>query len=190
MSQDTHKSIRLTSNVAPIVAKSMREEFVKNWNISKNSSPKLEFYNKIKKKFELEKYLSIIKIPAARENFTRYRISCHNLYVERGRYENPLVPRVERWCVYCNLTLKIKAIEDEAHVLIDCPLYSSIKHKHDFLPSSVSELADMLANENLATSKFVSIVRTIYEILSVNEKYTQYYKSQDFHTNTGKCILL
>ena len=172
------------------VAKSMREEFVRNWEISKSLSPKLEFYNKIKKKFELEKYLSIIQFSAARENFTRFRISCHNLYVERGRYETPLVPREERWCVYCNLTLKIKCIEDEAHVLTDCPLYNVIKNKYNFLPSSVIDLADMLADKNLDSLKLISTVRAIHEILSVNENYTQYYKSQDFHTNTGECILL
>ena len=61
------------------------------WKSAKASSPKLEFYNQIKHDFEFdpETYLGVVKIPDARKSLTRFRItiSCHNLYIERGRYE-------------------------------------------------------------------------------------------------------
>ena len=56
---------------------------------AKASLPKLEFYNKIKHDFEFdpETHLGVVKIPDARKSLTRFRISCHNLYIERSRYE-------------------------------------------------------------------------------------------------------
>ena len=59
------------------------------WKSAKATSPKLEFYNQIKHDFEFdpETYLGVVKIANARKSLTRFRISCHNLYIERGRYE-------------------------------------------------------------------------------------------------------
>ena len=168
----------------------MREEFVKNWKLAKESSPKLEFYSKIKNSFEPENYLSVIKLPDIRKSLTRFRISCHNLYIERGRYETPLVPREDRWCTYCYNTTGLKPIEDEAHVLTSCPLYSSIKAKHKFSPATLTDLTGSLSNVKICPNELFNIAKTIHIILSVNEKYTAYYKSPDFHNNTGNCILL
>ena len=57
------------------------------------------------------------------------RISAHNLYIERGRYERPYIPREGRWCAYCFMTNSTTALEDEEHVLLHCPLYSNIRSK-------------------------------------------------------------
>ena len=166
----------------------MREEFVKNWSSSKSASPKLEFYHKIKTKFEPEKYLGTIENSSYRESLTRYRISCHNLYIERGRYEKNLVPREERWCVSCYTHYGLKPIESEVHVLTNCPLYQGIKHKNNFVPKSPEELVDMLSSPNIDPTKMFQMSKTIHEILVVNEHYTSYYKSNDFHT--GACVVL
>ena len=160
------------------------------WKSAKASSPKLEFYNLIKHDFEPEAYLRIIKVPDFRKSLTRFRISCHNLYIERGRYDTPLVPREERWCTYCFFSKGLKPIEDESHVLIDCLLYSSVREKFNFYPQNITDLAGLLSNKNLDPTKFTATARAIHSILSVNEQYTAYYKSPDFHSNTGKCIML
>ena len=68
----------------------MREEFVDTWKSAKASSPKLEFYNQIKHEFEPETYLGVVKFPDARKSLTRFRISCHNLYIERADIRPPL----------------------------------------------------------------------------------------------------
>ena len=102
----------------------MREEFVEIWKQAKSDSPKLDFYNKIKTEFGPgpEQYLTFVRDPEARKSLTRLRISAHNLFVERGRYETPLIPRDERNCVYCSVNFGSKEIEDELHVLVKCPL--------------------------------------------------------------------
>ena len=52
---------------------------------------------------------------------------CHNLYIECGRYETPVVPRDRRWCIHCLQNLTSKTVEDVLHVLVDCPLYDPIR---------------------------------------------------------------
>ena len=160
------------------------------WKNAKAVSPKLEFYNLIKHEFGPEAYLKLIKIPDVRKSLTRLRISCHNLYVERGRYETPLVPRVERWCAYCCLSHGTKPIEDENHVLISCPLYSTIREKFDLRPKNAVDLAGLLSDTSKDSTNLTSMARAIHAILETNEKFTTYYKSPDFHTNTGNCIIL
>ena len=125
-----------------------------------------------------------------RKSLTRLRISCHNLYIERGRYETPLVPRIDRWCAYCCLSQGRKPIEDENHVLISCPLYSTIREKFDFQPENTDDLAGLLSNGKIDPAKLTSIARAIHAILQTNEKFTTYYKSPDFHSNTGHCVIL
>ena len=172
------------------IAQKMRDEFVNLWKLSKQSSPKLEFYDKVKQTFQIEKYLSVIKNPKIRQTFTRYRISAHNLYIERGRYENPLVPREKRWCIFCYDTKKVKMIEDEIHVLFNCPMFEKTKIKNGFNLECMSSLVDLLNNSQNSTEKLIATCKTIHEILSINESYTSYYKTQDFHDKTGRCIVL
>ena len=43
---------------------------------------------------------------------------CHKLMIERGRWLK--VPRTDRLCVCCN------KLEDEFHVICECPRYSCI----------------------------------------------------------------
>ena len=118
-------------------AECMRKAFVKHWESSKNASSKLEFYNMIKLKFQTETYLSSINNSSHRASATRLRISSHNLYIESGRYEKPIVPREARWCIYCFMKSGIKTVERELHALVHCPLYFSImtlsKIVHQFL---------------------------------------------------------
>ena len=120
----------------------MREEFVEIWKQAKADSPKLEFYHKIKTEFGPgpEQYLTSVRNPEARKSLTRLRISAHNLFVERGRYENPLIPRDKQTCVYCSANLGSKKIEDELHVLVKCPLYSPLKKKFNFYLCSEVDL--------------------------------------------------
>ena len=73
------------------ISDSIRKEFAKRWSTAKSTSPKLEFYNQIKSEFRTEDYLSLVEDHEHRASITRLRISSHNLYIERGRYERPTV---------------------------------------------------------------------------------------------------
>jgi hypothetical protein len=52
---------------------------------------------------------------------TRWRLSNHELKIETGRRETPFVPRALRLCTTCG------AVEDEEHVVYNCPLYDTIR---------------------------------------------------------------
>ena len=98
----------------------------------------------------------MIRIPDVRKSLTRFRISCHNPYIERGRYETPLVPST-----YCFFSKGLKLIEDKNHVLIDCLLYSSVREKFNFHPQNITDLAGLLSNKTLDPNKFTATARAI-----------------------------
>ena len=177
------------AKLSTLIAHHMRGDFVEKWKSAKRVSPKLEFYNSLKNEFGPEKYLNLVKCPDARKSLTRLRISAHNLYIERGRYETPLVPRADRWCVYCKLNLGIVATEDEFHALAQCPLYTQVRNKFKFHPKDPSELAGLLSNQNLTTVQATAVAKTVHAILTTNLHYTDYYKNGDIQ-NCGSCIIL
>ena len=76
-------------------------------------------YANIKTSFKIENYL--LQFPTYfRRNFTKLRISAHNLAIETGRYSKPIETPIEkRLCFHC------KEIENELHFVLKCPLYNA-----------------------------------------------------------------
>ena len=62
-----------------------------------------------KQAFECESYLRLIKNSKFWTALAKFRISCHNLEVGRGRHTNPITPLESRLCLICH------EIEDEIH---------------------------------------------------------------------------
>ena len=86
---------------------------------------KLKTYAIFKTTFKFETYLDIIPSFKVRSYLSKLRLSAHNLRIETGRFcGSNNIPRAERICEYCK-TLGIHVLEDEAHFLIECPLFSS-----------------------------------------------------------------
>ena len=75
-------------------------------------------------------------------------------------------------------------------MLTACPLYRGIINKNHSALKDPSTLVDMLANPKLESGKIRAISKTIDEILTINEKYTSYYKREGFHNLTGDCVIL
>jgi hypothetical protein len=48
--------------------------------------------------------------------FLRFRLGCHHLRVNTGRWVQPFVPRRRRFCLRCHST----CLDDEAHCLLVC----------------------------------------------------------------------
>lgn len=84
---------------------------------------KLRTYYTFKSTFKKEIYLKAIKNRDVRKCFTQFRISAHQLAIERGRYRN--IKATERICKYCNKN----ETEDELHFLVKCQKYSTERHK-------------------------------------------------------------
>lgn len=79
------------------------------WKHMLDNSSKLSFYSTFKSEYKLEDYLTTIRNASQRKAVTKFRISCHKLQIEYGRYHN--IPREQRLCNLCDTN----EIEDEYH---------------------------------------------------------------------------
>ena len=109
------------------VMETLKKHFTECWELSKSSSPKLEFYHSIKGNFNKEPYLDFCKGFSRRYSTTKLRISAHQLQIEQGRYMN--LPREQRTCSWCKTSMGLDVIESENHVLYECDLYSKHRSK-------------------------------------------------------------
>ena len=69
---------------------------------------------------------------------TRWRLSCHKLRIETGRYTNPITPRDQRLCKICFV------LEDEQHALFHCPVHSFVRLKYHSLLTKYNTVPQIL----------------------------------------------
>jgi hypothetical protein len=72
-----------------------------------------------KNDYKYEPYLDHVKNVQYRKDLTRFRISAHNLNIERGRYANLNIE--DRTCKFC------RNVEDEKHLLMICAEYNNTR---------------------------------------------------------------
>ena len=97
----------------------MTDQYCKQNVDSIGSRSKLRTYITFKKDFEMEPYLHVDNTPTKwRKLFCSLRVSCHDLEIERGRYQKKPKPPEERICKIC----KMEA-ETEEHFIMSCPAY-------------------------------------------------------------------
>ena len=75
----------------------------------------LQYSNVLYNSFMVEKYRTVI---------TRWRLSCHSLRIQTGRYQRPKLSRNERKCIACNI------MEDEYHSLFQCSAHTFIRLRY------------------------------------------------------------
>ena len=81
-----------------------------------------------------------------RKIISRWRLSCHKLHIETGRYKVPKVNKVNRICRLCYI------LEDEHHALLVCSAHVFIRQKHkDLLQkyTTVSEILNPKVNNDI-----------------------------------------
>jgi len=108
----------------------LRDCNFQEWHHDIHNSSKLSVYCTFKSMLEAEKYLDYVDIWKYRVAVTRFRISCHNLEIEKGRHDGVLMEN--RLCRYCE-EIGNFVIEDEFHFLICCPLYVEIRSKYNIV---------------------------------------------------------
>ena len=85
--------------------------------MSKDSS-KMRSYQLIKGEIGFETYLTTVVNIQNRKILSKFRLSNHNLMIEKGRHLN--INKNLRFCPFCP-----KHIEDEMHFLLECTSYAS-----------------------------------------------------------------
>ena len=87
---------------------------------------RLQFYREVKNNNNIEKYLKLEDFEH-RKIIAKLRCSDHTLEIEKGRHGK--MERSERLCKQCNNG----AIETEAHFLLECKIYDTLKQKTQFI---------------------------------------------------------
>ena len=95
--------------------------YTDNWKNEIKSINKLECYRLLDREYSPAQYLVSIKNPKQRRTLTMYRLTDHQLQVEKGRHQKEWKPRELRVCKHCSSG----EIETEAHFLLSCPLYQT-----------------------------------------------------------------
>ena len=103
------------------IRKLLQNYYNELWNRKILRNPKANFIKYFKTNMNFEKYLIQIEDRKLRIPLTKFRLSDHELNIETGRHRN--IPRNERHCPLC----KAKAVEDEAHALLVCEQYNSLR---------------------------------------------------------------
>ena len=114
----------LKKHVYPLIIKKYKciwENDLFSDSRSGNSGNKLRTYRFFKEKFVYESYLNWGNF-SQRRLITKFRISCHNLEIETGRYKN--IPADQRICKLCN-----QNVEDEIHFLLECNSLSQARNQ-------------------------------------------------------------
>ena len=120
--------------------------------IKKDNVPnKLLNYSKFKTGFNMENYVLSQNLEN-RRNFTKLRVSAHNLAIETGRYTRPKTPVINRTCILCDNT----NIEDEYHLVMECPIYS--EERQSFID----------AMSNFSNFTFNTTERTFVSLMNYN----------------------
>ena len=129
------------------------DNYYQSWYAEINNSHRLLSYCRFKHDFRQEEYLDFISEKKYRIALSKFRVSAHNLAIEKGRHEN--IPRNERKCRNCNLNV----IENEYHFLLVCPRYSELRRK--YFSSSYCHWPNLTKFDNLMTSTSKKVILNI-----------------------------
>ena len=99
------------------VKQAIIKKYKEHWKTNILTERKMRTYITFKTRFQYENYLHLLT-GDFQKYFTRFRISAHNLAIERGRYNRPPIPCELRICPNCS-----SGIQDENHFLLECNEY-------------------------------------------------------------------
>ena len=128
------------------IQSSIANQFICEWDKAIETQNKLSFYSSVKSSFGEELYLSCTNYNS-RKSIAQLRSSAHDLNIEKGRYTNShnntgnfsLLNRLCRFCcsgdeeerealeMSANLPFFEPIIENEQHVLTECPKYHHLR---------------------------------------------------------------
>ena len=109
------------------VKSDLKNIYIETWynhrNQLVNQNGKLRTYVQIKANFGFENYLDLLTELKLRRCITKFKISCHKLKIESGRYTKPVTPVDDRICDRCNNS----EVDDESHFFNNCTKFSETR---------------------------------------------------------------
>ena len=114
------------NNVLPFITQTYIDQWVVDVNRDSSRSGtggnKLRLYKTFKQDFKVETYCTSVFNRSHRGAFAKFRSGTAPTAIETGRYKGLNV--MERKCFNCQ-----ESVEDEVHVLLHCPQYTSLRNK-------------------------------------------------------------
>ena len=136
--------------------------FTQRWRKDIESSSKLRTYALVKKYFCVEPYILHIRGNHLIKAMARYRMSSHYINIERGRFNNPEIPKNQRICTRCELN----EIDDEIHLLLHC---SAMHDEREILFDSLAGIINIQpTNEmflRIMTSRYITVVKSLAQFI-------------------------
>ena len=126
----------------------------------------LRIYKLIKTNFGEEPYIRKAKTVCIRKSLAKLRGSGLYINVHIGRRQN--IPYEERVCVNCS-----KCIEDEYHVLFECPLYNNIRNR--FIPRYYTFHPNQHKMVNLMTTESEIILNNLGKFVMYMQRIRDEY---------------
>ena len=148
------------------------------WGGRISVSPKAISFNKYKTNITLESYLAQKLNRKHKIAISRFRLSNHQLMIEKGRHMKPKIERNERLCYLCK-----NEIENEEHFLVTCPLYSPQRkilenacvencNRYDHL-NKEQKFIFIMSNENEDILK--TLGKFVFNSMILREKIIEYF---------------
>ena len=135
--------------------------FTQRWRKDIESSSKLRTYALVKTYFCVEPYILHIRGNHLITAMARYRMSSHDLNIERGRFKNQITPKNQGICTRCELN----EIDDEIHLLY-C---SAMNNEREILFDSVTAIINIQpTNEmflRIMTSRDITVVKSLAQFI-------------------------
>ena len=108
----------------PLIKQRLFDQYFQSWYSNINNSHRLTYYSMFKHEFKFENYLDYKVDKKLKICLTRFRLSSHDLEIEKGRHFN--IPQINRLCTFCNM----KTIESEYHFLLICPYFTDLRKEY------------------------------------------------------------
>ena len=165
-----------------LIKQRLIDMYQQTWYASINNSNRLETYARFKHEFCYEKYLDSVTENKYRKALTQFRLSSHDLAIERGRYQN--IDRQERICNFCTG----KHVESEYHFLLVCPLYRELRQK--YMKSyycrwpTLNKFDSLMSSDNKRT--ILSLAKYIYYASELRRNSQVSWLSLMFTNSTSK----
>ena len=119
----SNKPNLLTSSAIRQIISKLQNKYSEYWISKISSSTRLEFFTRIKQRYERDPFLNAVKNFDVKRYYYKFRTSNHSLYIETGKYYNPVIPRERRLCKFCS------ANEAETNYIccLKCNLYNDLR---------------------------------------------------------------
>ena len=156
------------------------------WSDKINQLPKAISYIMFKNRLNPEKYVTSVSNTKHKIALCRFRVSSHDLMIEKGRHFRPIIQREDRKCPFC-----ANDIENETHFITKCPLYNDDRNE---LYSEIRKTTNHFDNLT-ADQKFIFIMTNEdHGIINKLAKYIYNAMKKRKHTElinqkTGKKLI-